>query len=84
MTSTLHRRDVEAAAARISPYLRRTPLLRVEIEGRPVLLKCEHMQVSGSFKARGATNAVVRARESGAAAVVAASGGNHGLGVAVA
>ena len=73
--------DVATAAQRIAPYVRRTPLLRVEFAERAVWLKLEHLQVTGSFKARGATNAVLSLAEP-PAAVVAASGGNHGLGVA--
>ena len=73
--------DVAAAAARIEGFVRRTPLLRVELAGRSMWLKLEHLQVTGSFKARGATNAVQSLAEP-PAAVVAASGGNHGLGVA--
>lgn len=73
--------DVAAAADRIGPHIRRTPLLRVDLAGREVWLKLEHLQVTGSFKARGATNAVLSLPEP-PRAVVAASGGNHGLGVA--
>jgi threonine dehydratase len=74
--------DVRAAAERIGPRVRRTPLLRAEIDGRPLVLKLEHLQRSGSFKLRGAVNALLegdRPRQ-----VVTASGGNHGLGVATA
>jgi threonine dehydratase len=77
------RADVERAAGRIAPFVRRTPVLRAELAGRPVWLKLEHLQVTGSFKARGATNAV-RSLDPAPAEVVAASGGNHGLGVAFA
>lgn len=73
--------DVAAAADRIGPHIRRTPLLRIDLAGREVWLKLEHLQVTGSFKARGATNAVLSLPEP-PRAVVAASGGNHGLGVA--
>ena len=72
---------VAAAAQRIAPHVRRTPLLRVELAERAVWLKLEHLQVTGSFKARGATNAVLSLQDT-PTAVVAASGGNHGLGVA--
>uniref|UniRef100_UPI001B356C0B pyridoxal-phosphate dependent enzyme n=1 Tax=Streptomyces albidus (ex Kaewkla and Franco 2022) TaxID=722709 RepID=UPI001B356C0B len=74
--------DVRKAAERIRPYARRTPLLDLEIDGRRLLLKLEHLQLSGSFKLRGALNAML----SGASDehVVAASGGNHGLAVATA
>jgi threonine dehydratase len=70
-----------AAAARIAPYIRRTPVLRASVDGRPVSLKLEHLQVTGVFKIRGALNALLTAQP---ARVVTASGGNHGLGVATA
>ena len=51
----------------------------------PVHLKLEHLQHTGSFKFRGATNKIaVLTPEQAAAGVVAASNGNHGLGVAAA
>ncbi len=74
-------RDYRAAAARIAPYVRRTPVLRASVDGRPVSLKLEHLQVTGVFKIRGALNALLLVRPS---RVVTASGGNHGLGVATA
>jgi threonine dehydratase len=70
-----------AAAARIAPYVRRTPVLRATADGRPVAFKLEHLQVTGVFKIRGALNALLENRP---AQVVTASGGNHGLGVATA
>ena len=89
--------DVREAADRIGPYVRTTPVFATEIGGRPVTLKLENLQVTGSFKFRGALNGVI-ARSAGGPArsrgdnspstprqrghVVAASGGNHGLGVA--
>ncbi|SHG05061.1 serine/threonine dehydratase [Streptoalloteichus hindustanus] len=74
--------DVETAAELIRPHVRRTPLLRATVDGRPLVLKLEHLQRTGSFKLRGALNALL----SGDAPerVVTASGGNHGLGVATA
>jgi len=68
-------------ARRIAPYARWTPVMRVEIDGRPVVLKLEQLQLTGSFKVRGALNALLSARP---ARVVTASGGNHGLAVATA
>lgn len=73
--------DVAEAARRISPHIRRTPVVSVAFGGRRVWLKLEQLQVTGSFKARGATNAVL-SLPTPPPAVVAASGGNHGLGVA--
>jgi threonine dehydratase len=74
--------DVDDAVRRIAPYIRRTPLLRAEVDGRPLLLKLEHLQKTGSFKLRGALNAVLGGEAT--AHVVTASGGNHGLAVATA
>ena len=74
---------VRDAAARIHGHVRRTPVLRTQVptpEGeRSVSLKLESLQVAGSFKPRGAVNSLLL---SGAAQVVACSGGNHGLAVA--
>ncbi|GAA3461671.1 serine/threonine dehydratase [Saccharothrix longispora] len=72
--------DVSAAADRIRPHVRRTPQWRVEVDGRPLVLKLEHLQLTGSFKLRGAVNALLTAGSP--ERVVTASGGNHGLGVA--
>ncbi|WP_433217722.1 serine/threonine dehydratase [Dactylosporangium sp. CS-047395] len=80
----VNRGDVEAAARRIGSFVRSTPSYEV----RPGLwFKLELLQHSGSFKARGAFNRILAAREEGvlpAAGVVVASGGNAGLGVAYA
>jgi threonine dehydratase len=74
--------DVSAAARRVAPYVRRTPVLRAEVDGRPVVFKLEHLQRTGSFKLRGAVNAVLATDSP--THVVTASGGNHGLAVATA
>jgi len=74
--------DVREAADRIGPYVRVTPVFTAVIDGRPVTLKLENLQVTGSFKFRGALNGVI-ARNTGGP-IVAASGGNHGLGIATA
>ena len=78
--------DYRAAAARIAPYVRRTPVLRAAVDGRPVSFKLEHLQVAGVFKIRGAVNSLLLAGDGAARleGVVTASGGNHGLGVATA
>ncbi|GAB2737021.1 serine/threonine dehydratase [Amycolatopsis magusensis] len=81
MTATLTT-EVTAAAERIRPYVRRTPLLHAEVDGRPLALKLEHLQRTGSFKLRGALNALLAGDRP--AEVVTASGGNHGIGVATA
>ncbi|NJC72201.1 threonine/serine dehydratase [Planosporangium thailandense] len=79
------RDDVDTAVPRISGHVRRTPLAEVEAGSFPgqVWLKCEFMQHTGSFKARGAFNRILTARELGdldpAVGIVVASGGNAGL-----
>lgn len=72
---------IGTAAARIAPHVRRTPVTVARLGGREIALKLEQMQVTGSFKARGAFNALLQA-EVPAAGIVAASGGNHGAAVA--
>jgi threonine dehydratase len=74
--------------ARIRPHIRRTPA--IEIDGDelglapfPLALKLEHMQHSGSFKARGAFASLLN-EPVPQAGVAAASGGNHGAAVAFA
>ncbi|HEX3783060.1 MAG TPA: serine/threonine dehydratase [Pseudonocardiaceae bacterium] len=74
--------DVRAAARRIAPYVRRTPVLRAEVDGRELVLKLEHLQRTGSFKLRGAVNALLAGPPP--KRVVTVSGGNHGLAVATA
>ncbi|WP_246503987.1 serine/threonine dehydratase [Plastoroseomonas arctica] len=77
---------IRAAAARIAPYIRRTPMLRLPagvLASVPLTLKLECLQLSGSFKARGAFNSIL-ALPVPAAGVIAASGGNHGAAVAAA
>lgn len=74
--------SVAEAAAAIAPYVRRTPVLRAEVDGRPLVLKLEHLQRGGSFKLRGAVNALTAGPRP--EHVVTASGGNHGIAVATA
>src|SRR5262249_54216426 len=81
--------DVRAAAARIGPSIHRTPLLPnhslSERLGVEVRLKCENLQRAGSFKIRGALNALMQlADEERRRGVVAFSSGNHAQGVALA
>src|SRR3954470_23682222 len=89
MFSSFRATDVIAAADRIRPFVKRTPLVRSDplsdIAGGDVYLKLESEQITGSFKLRGAFNVLatlppeVRAR-----GIVASSAGNHGMGVAYA
>jgi threonine dehydratase len=90
MTSTVGLAEIQAAAERIRPYVRRTPLLELHKTLRQalpwdVVLKLESLQVTGSFKPRGALNALLSLPPTEIkGGVVTASGGNHGLGVAYA
>lgn len=72
--------EIKAAAARLSGLVRRTPILPTSLgwDGWPLLLKAECLQVTGSFKARGAGNAVALLdAEARARGVVTHSSGNH-------
>lgn len=81
--------DIRAAANRIEGNIRRTPMIAATnlktplAGGVDLALKLELLQVTGSFKARGATNKLLSldntALQSG---IVAASGGNHGIATA--
>jgi threonine dehydratase len=81
--------EVLAAEQRIRPYIRRTYLepspFFSEISGANVYFKCENLQHTGSFKARGALSKLLSLREEERArGVVTASTGNHGAAVAFA
>ncbi len=81
--------DVQDAAARLASVAVRTPLLRCpeldDIAGGRVLLKPECLQLTGSFKIRGAYNLMCRLTpEEASRGVVAWSSGNHAQGVAAA
>ena len=82
--------DITAAADRLKGRIRRTPTIRADLARQPIgtddlWLKLESLQVTGSFKARGATNRLLtldpKQLRNG---IFAASGGNHGLAVALA
>lgn len=83
--------DIRTAQARIAGYVRRTPLINVSPlkeavgAGSALYLKLENMQITGSFKARGAVNKLFSLPpEQVKRGIITASGGNHGLGVAYA
>ncbi|MFJ9895833.1 threonine/serine dehydratase [Streptomyces sp. NPDC091280] len=80
--------EIEAAAERIAGHVVRTPTVESpglsELLGVPVTTKLELLQRTGSFKARGATAKLLSlGEEELAAGVVAVSGGNHGIALAV-
>lgn len=78
--------DVEAARGRIAAVTRATPLVASESLGSataPVFLKLEQQQITGSFKVRGASNAILKlSADEKARGVVGVSTGNHGRGLA--
>jgi threonine dehydratase len=79
--------DIVDAEARIRPHVRETPVVHSpalsEAAGAEVWLKCENLQVTGSFKVRGATNRMLAlSDDERRRGVVAASSGNHGVAVA--
>ena len=80
-----HAAQVRQAAERIRPFVRRTPVLTTDVD-RDLRLKPECFQVTGSFKPRGAFNAVLSlmARDTRPAGVIAVSSGNHAQAVALA
>ena len=89
MPDTIRIEDVFAARQRIASTIRTTPMERSdalsERTGGEIYLKLEHHQITGSFKLRGATNAVLSLSEDQKKnGVVAASTGNHGRGLAYA
>lgn len=79
--------DIDAARARIAGRVRRTPMEVSDdlsaIAGAPVHLKLEHHQITGSFKLRGAANAIEKlGEEARRRGIVGASTGNHGRALA--
>jgi len=72
---------ISAAWVKVRPYVLRTPIVQTDVFGLPLALKLEHMQHTGSFKARGAMNSLL-SMDVPKVGLVAASGGNHGAAVA--
>ena len=81
-------KDVEVALERIRHIIRQTPLQfspsLSEESGAEVFLKLENFQVTGSFKARGASNKMTLLSKEGPKKIITASSGNHGSAVAYA
>lgn len=79
--------DIREAHLRIAPHIHRTPVMTSrslnEISGAQLYFKCENFQVTGSFKMRGAANAVFSLTDEEASrGVVTPSSGNHGAALA--
>jgi threonine dehydratase len=80
---------IRDARRRIEGAIRRTPIIAAqpagkEIDRRPLLMKLECLQVTGSFKPRGALAKATTFAKGSIRGLITASGGNHGLGVAYA
>ena len=88
--TTIPLEEIEAAHARIKDHIRRTPFIRARFLKDPpveneMILKLECLQVTGSFKPRGASNVALDLPDAELQrGLITASGGNHGLGVAYA
>jgi len=81
------RESIEAAATRIGPSIYESPLVHSKtlsrLTGNAIFLKLENLQMTGSFKERGALNRILTMTEDERQrGVIAASAGNHGQGVA--
>ena len=82
-------KDIQDAHERINPYIHRTPILtnlslNKETSAK-IYFKCENFQKSGSFKIRGATNAVMCLKDEDVKkGIITASSGNHGAALAMA
>src|SRR5215472_5323231 len=82
-------RKIQEAHQRIAPRIHRTPVLRSStldtLTGAELFFKCENLQKTGSFKIRGATNAIFSlSDEQAARGIVTHSSGNHAAAVSCA
>jgi len=82
-------KDICAAHARVAPRIHRTPVLTSHsldaLAGAQLFFKCDNFQKTGSFKIRGAANAILSLTDAEAAhGIVTPSSGNHGAAVACA
>jgi len=89
MATSISLQDIRAARKKIADTVRPTPLVSSpslsDITGGEISLKFEHQQITGSFKVRGATNAILSlSEEQRSKGVVGVSTGNHGRGLAFA
>src|SRR5574340_182658 len=78
--------EIEAAHARIAPHIHRTPVLTSatldDLAGARFFFKCDNLQKTGSFRIRGATNAVFSlSNEEASRGVVTHASGNQGAAV---
>ena len=83
----LDNKDIKRARSRIRTFVHKTPILKSEylnqLAGAELFFKCENLQKTGAFKARGATNAVLSIPSHISCKGVAThSSGNHGAALA--
>ena len=80
------RREIDLAEGKTRPFVRCTSLIRSPALGAArdctAYLKAENLQLTGSFKIRGALNKLIALKEAGHSRVATASSGNHGMAVA--
>lgn len=78
--------NIRVAQKRIEPYIYKTPILRInqldKYLGCKVYIKAENMQLTNSFKIRGALNKILKSENELKNGVVATSSGSHGIAVA--
>ena len=90
MASNIPFKNILEAYARIGPYVHQTPVLTSStfnaMSGLDLVFKCENLQKTGAFKARGACNAVLLAKQTNPnlKGIVTHSSGNHGQAIAYA
>jgi threonine dehydratase len=77
-----YKSEIEKAFKRIEKYIIKTPIVKCfylsKLLNTNIYIKCEHMQITGSFKLRGAANKIILLKEKGINSIVTASTGNHG------
>lgn len=79
--------DIEKAYSIISPHINKTPVLTSntfnKLSSKELFFKCENLQKTGAFKARGALNAILKAKDQDPSlpGIVTHSSGNHGQAV---
>ncbi|KAK5579273.1 hypothetical protein RB653_008954 [Dictyostelium firmibasis] len=88
-TTTVTLNDIKEAHKRIEKYIHKTPVLTNstinELAGKELYFKCENLQKTGSFKMRGASNAIFSLNEEELSrGVVTHSSGNHGQAISYA
>lgn len=87
-SSETWRKEIDSARGRIHPFVLKTAVEEMDAIAPPgvkLLFKMENWQKTGSFKLRGATNKILSlASQQAQKGVIAASNGNHGMGVAAA